>query len=90
MRHPKGLALTLKLPPVPFGKRWTVKGAKASDEALKDMPVPAEYLEGRPDGVIASNVAGVYALVADDITNDTRNAPSFADALIFATKWCTK
>ncbi|MCB1084304.1 MAG: hypothetical protein KDK61_08325, partial [Simkania sp.] len=59
-----------------------LNASKASeDEDLKVMDIPEEYSKGRPDGVIASNVAGVYALVADDIQNGTKTAPSFAEAL---------
>jgi predicted dehydrogenase len=61
--------------------KMIIKGAKAGDDTLSSLPVPAEYTNGRPEGVIASNVAGIYELVAQDIQDGTQNAPSFADAL---------
>ena len=36
---------------------------------------------GLLDAVIPRNVAGIYAMVAKDIMEGTRIAPSFADAL---------
>ncbi len=60
--------------------KMTVKGAQG-DEEMKTLTPPAEFYEGRPEGVIACNVAGIYALVADDIQMGTRYAPSFEDAL---------
>jgi len=36
---------------------------------------------GLPEDVIPRNVAGIYAMVANDIMNGTRTAPGFADAL---------
>lgn len=56
-------------------------GARGEDTEMQPLTVPAELYEGRPEEVIPRNVGGIYALVAGDIKNGTRNAPSFADAL---------
>ncbi|MCJ1962116.1 Gfo/Idh/MocA family protein [Novosphingobium mangrovi (ex Hu et al. 2023)] len=59
----------------------TVRGARGEDTELADlMPDPALY-EGRPEFPGARNVAGVYALLAEDIRTGTRTAPDFRDAM---------
>lgn len=59
----------------------TIKAARNGDEDMKIMPVPEKLTRGLPEGVVARNVAGIYALVAKDILTGSREAPSFADAL---------
>ena len=59
----------------------TIRGATGDDEDLKVLTPPPELYRGLPEGVIARNVAGIYALVAQDIKTGTRLAPSFDDAL---------
>lgn len=61
--------------------RLSLFGARGEDEELKPLTVPAALYEGLPDEVVPRNVAGVYALIAGDIRNDTREAPAFGDAL---------
>jgi predicted dehydrogenase len=56
-------------------------GARGEGAEMEPLTVPAELYEGRPEEVIPRNVGGIYALVAGDIQNGTRNAPSFADAV---------
>jgi len=62
----------------------TVKGAKSSDEALQLLTPPAEMYAGLPDNSIARNVAQVYKLLAGDIKNNTRKAPTFQRAVVLA------
>lgn len=59
----------------------SIKGAKASDDALKSLVPPAEFYAGLPDNSVARNVAKVYQLLAGDIKNNTRNAPTFESAV---------
>ena len=56
-------------------------GARGEETEMQPLTVPAELYAGRPEEVIPRNVGGIYALVAGDIKNNTRNAPSFADAV---------
>ena len=55
----------------------TLKGANGEETELKTLTPPAEMYEGLPDNSIARNVAKIYALLAGDIRNNTRNAPTF-------------
>ncbi len=55
----------------------TIKGAKGDETELKTLTPPAEMYKGLPDNSIARNVAKVYSLLAGDIRNNTRNAPTF-------------
>lgn len=54
-----------------------IKGANGADTELKALTPPAEMYEGLPDNSIARNVAQIYKLLAGDIRNNTRNAPTF-------------
>ena len=56
----------------------SLKGAQGDETELKPLTPPAEMYEGLPDNSVARNVAKVYSLLADDIRNNTRTAPSFA------------
>ncbi len=56
----------------------TLKGANGDETEMKPLTPPAEMYEGLPDSSIARNVAKIYALLADDIRNNTRTAPTFA------------
>ena len=58
----------------------SVKGAKSTDETLKPLTPPAEMYKGLPDNSLVRNVAKIYSLLADDIKNGTRNAPTFQSA----------
>ena len=59
------------------------RGFQAGKLALQldgaPLPVEAHETDGLPDSVV--NVAGVYASLRDDISHDSRNAPSFDDAV---------
>lgn len=59
----------------------SMRGARGQGEEMKPLTPPEEMYAGLPDNVIARNVAGIYAMVAKDINNNTRLAPSFEDAL---------
>ncbi len=59
----------------------SIHGAKRNEEELKALNPPAEMYEGLPDNSIVRNVARIYALLADDIRNNTRNAPTFQSAV---------
>ena len=57
----------------------TIKGAKGAETEMQTLTPPAEMYEGLPNNSIARNVAKVYALLANDIRNNTRTAPTFDD-----------
>lgn len=59
----------------------SIYAAKSEESELKLIEVPKELYEEKPKSVISRNVAGVYALIADDINNGTQTAPSFEDAV---------
>lgn len=59
----------------------TIKGAHGDEQQLQTLTPPEELYQGLPDGTIARNVAGIYALVAKDIETGSHEAPSFADAV---------
>lgn len=59
----------------------SIFGAKGDETELKPLTPPADMYEGLPEEVIPRNVRGIYELVAKDIHDNTRNAPSFEDAL---------
>ncbi|MFB6340856.1 Gfo/Idh/MocA family protein [Saccharicrinis sp. FJH62] len=57
-----------------------IKGAKGEDEELKPLTPPSDMYDDLPDNSIARNVACIYKLLAGDIRNNTRNAPTFKSA----------
>lgn len=56
-------------------------GARGEEKELKPLTPPASMYEGWPENTIPRNVAGIYARIAKDIRNGTREAPSFEDAV---------
>lgn len=58
-----------------------LSGSKGDAQGLTPMDVPETYLCTPELPMFAQNVAQVYALMADDITNDTQKAPTFEDAV---------
>nr|WP_320049174.1 Gfo/Idh/MocA family oxidoreductase [uncultured Desulfuromonas sp.] len=56
-------------------------GAQRDASEMKPLPVPECLYAGLPEEVIVRNVAGIYALIAEDITTGSRKAPSFNDGL---------
>lgn len=59
----------------------SIWGAQGGEMEMKPLIPPKEMYAGLPEDVIPRNVAGIYDMVANDIMNGTRTAPSFADAL---------
>lgn len=60
----------------------SIRGAKGDEKELQPLNPPAAFYEGLPDSPMARNVANVYKRVAEDIRNNTRNAPDFNDAVV--------
>ena len=46
------------------------------------IEIPKELYNQKPEHVIPRNVAGIYELIANDIENGTKTAPSFEDAVL--------
>jgi predicted dehydrogenase len=59
----------------------SVRGANGNATELAPLMPPASAYEGWPDNAVARNVARIYALIARDIRDGTRSAPSFRDAV---------
>lgn len=59
----------------------TIEGATGDDEGLKPLEIPARYLAPEPLPMFVDNVAGIYAMIAADLRDGTRTAPSFDDAV---------
>ncbi|MFP1680281.1 Gfo/Idh/MocA family protein [Alloalcanivorax sp. C16-2] len=58
-----------------------VKGARGDDQTLAPLMPDASEYQGKPHTAAARNVAGVYARLYQDITQGSRTAPSFDDAV---------
>ena len=58
-----------------------VEGATGGDEGLKPLEIPSRYLPPEPLPMLVDNVAGMYAMIAADLRDGTRTAPSFEDAV---------
>lgn len=59
----------------------SIFGAKGIEKELQLMKVPAEIMNNFPEDPIVGNVARIYKLLAGDIKNNTREAPSFDNAV---------
>jgi predicted dehydrogenase len=59
----------------------SVQGGNGEAAGLRPLMPPAEAYAGWPESSVARNVARIYALVAKDIRQGTRSAPSFRDAV---------
>lgn len=59
----------------------TIRGGQGEVKALGLLTPPPEYYRGLPSEVVPRNVAGIYALIANDIREGSHAAPSFDDAL---------
>jgi predicted dehydrogenase len=59
----------------------SIRGASGGAKDLAPLMPPASAYAGWPDTSVSRNVARMYARVADDIRNGTRNAPTFSDAV---------
>ncbi|RXK01257.1 oxidoreductase [Arcobacter sp. CECT 8986] len=60
---------------------FEIYAAKSEDKELKKVEIPKELYQNKPEDLIPRNVAGIYALIASDIKNGTKTAPSFDDAV---------
>jgi predicted dehydrogenase len=56
-------------------------GAQEEQKQMQALFPPRELYEKKPKNVMVRNVAGIYSLIAKDIREGTRKAPSFEDAL---------
>jgi predicted dehydrogenase len=56
-------------------------GAQGEEKAFRPLEVPASYRLGWPEDVEPGNVARLYARMAQDLSEGTRSAPSFEDAV---------
>ena len=59
----------------------TLAGARGDERTLRTIEVPASFYAGLPDDVRARNVARTYAMMAADLRDGTRTAPSFEEAV---------
>jgi len=59
----------------------SIRGATGEATEMAPLTPPAEAYQGWPDSPVARNVARIYALIAQDIRQGTRLAPSFRDAV---------
>ena len=59
----------------------SVRGATGAATELAPLMPPTSAHEGWPDDVVVGNVARIYGLIARDIRDGTRSAPSFRDAV---------
>ncbi len=58
-----------------------LKGGNNLEKELQLLTPPEEFYDGLPADSVVGNVARIYALIASDIRNNTRNAPSFDDGV---------
>ena len=59
----------------------SLTGARGDEKAFRPLEVPASHRLGWPDDAVPGNVARVYARMAWDLSDGTRTAPSFEDAV---------
>jgi predicted dehydrogenase len=60
----------------------SIRGARGNEQELKPLLPPAALYHGLPENPVVGNVAQMYRLLAADIRNNTRTAPSFEDAVV--------
>lgn len=60
----------------------TIRGGRRDDKDLKILTLPIELTEAYPENPMVRNIASIYTLLAGDIKNGTRNAPTFDDAVV--------
>jgi predicted dehydrogenase len=58
-----------------------VEAGKRGELRFSEIEVPSSYYFGLDDAPAARNVAGIYRMMADDIRQGTRSAPSFDNAV---------
>lgn len=59
----------------------SLEGARGEEKVFRPLEVPASYRCGWPEDVESGNVARLYARMARDLSEGTRSAPSFEDAV---------
>jgi len=59
----------------------SVEGIQDGEKAFRSLDIPNSYRSGWPTHPEPANVARVYAMMAQDLTNGTHSAPSFEDAI---------
>lgn len=59
----------------------SLRGVRGEEKTFRPLEVPASYRSGWPEDVEPGNVARLYARMAQDLRDGTRNAPSFDDAV---------
>lgn len=59
----------------------SIFAARGIEKELQLLKVPVEFSNDFPENPMVGNVARIYKLLADDIRFNTRNAPSFNDAV---------
>jgi predicted dehydrogenase len=59
----------------------SIRGATGEAQQLESLTPPSSAYQGLPDNPVVRNVARMYSLVAKDIREGTRAAPSFRDAV---------
>jgi predicted dehydrogenase len=57
-----------------------VEFGRKGENGYKELDIPDPFPIDADDAVAARNVAGVYRLIADDLRDGTRTAPSFDHA----------
>jgi predicted dehydrogenase len=58
-----------------------VEGGKRGEQGFSEIEVPSSYYFGLDDAPAGRNVAGIYRLMARDVSQGTRSAPDFDDAV---------
>ena len=59
----------------------TLKGANGENRELAPLPIPAKYGPRDGENPMTGNVRRIYEAIAADLTNGTRTAPTFDDAV---------
>ncbi len=59
----------------------SLKVARGEEKVFLSLDVPASLRSGWPEVPVPGNVARIYAAMAADLSDGTRTAPSFEDAV---------
>ncbi len=59
----------------------SIQGAQKEDDEMKPLSPPDEVFEGWPEFPGSRNVGHIYQLIAEDIREGSRKAPTFTDGL---------
>jgi predicted dehydrogenase len=58
-----------------------VEAGRKGEEGYSEFEIPSSFDFGLDDAIAARNVAGLYRLMAQDLTHGTHSAPDFEDAV---------